>query len=64
MTPRLRVVGIDEVSVRKLRVLQLVEGLHNKILAFRRRACGLRDDEYLQLNALTPMMPYIQNDLP
>ena len=40
-----------------------VEGLNNKIRAFRRRAYGLRDEEYFRLKALTPVVPELAEGL-
>lgn len=37
--------------------LGFVEGLNNKIRVLQRRACGLRDEEYLRLKVLTCMPP-------
>ena len=37
--------------------LGFVEGLNNKIRVFQRRACGLRDPEYLRFKVLTCMLP-------
>ena len=37
--------------------LGFVEGLNNKIRVLQRRACGLRDPEYLRLKVLTCMLP-------
>ena len=39
--------------------LGFVEGLNNKIRVLQRRACGLRDPEYLRLKILTCMLPEI-----
>jgi transposase len=39
--------------------LGFVEGLNNKIRVMQRRACGLRDAEYLRLKVLTSMLPQI-----
>jgi transposase len=43
----------DEVS------LSFVEGLNNKIRVIQRRACDLRDEEYLRLKVLTCTLPAI-----
>lgn len=37
--------------------LGFVEGLNNKIRVIRRRAYGLRDEQYLRLKVLTCMLP-------
>lgn len=37
-------------------LLGLVEGLNNEIRVIQRRACGLRDEEYLRLKILTCML--------
>jgi transposase len=37
--------------------LGFVEGLSNKIRVLQRRACGLRDEEYLRLMVLTCVLP-------
>jgi transposase len=37
--------------------LGFVEGLNNKIRVIQRRACGLRDEEYLKLKILTANLP-------
>ena len=37
--------------------LGFVEGFNNKIRVIQRRACGLRDEEYLRLKVLTCMLP-------
>ena len=39
--------------------LGFVGGLNNKIRVIQRRACGLRDEEYLRLKVLTCMFPEI-----
>ena len=39
--------------------LGFVDGLNNKIRVIQRRAYALRDEEYLQLQVLTCMMPRI-----
>ena len=39
--------------------LGFVEGINNKIRVIQRRACGLRDEEYLRLKVLTMTLPLI-----
>jgi len=39
--------------------IEFVEWLNNKIRVIQRRTYGLRDEEYLRLEALTTMLPEI-----
>ena len=39
--------------------LGFVEGLNNKLRVLQRRACGLRDKEYIRLKVLTCMLTAI-----
>ena len=48
--PGPKAIGIDE-------TLGFVEGLNNKIRVIKRRAYGLRDEEYLRLKVLTCTLP-------